>query len=159
MKNLLMPLTIVMWYFITYFALFGVFVSFPLMFDMGWLWLIFLYSILIGLVSMLYSIATGFSIGVLYFYKLNWVAVIIHSIAGLMATISFITFYSQNWAMIVRNGNEAPLLSFMWDDSPIKVILLVPGFISIFVGIIYVMTILPIVTKVQSKNETERINN
>jgi hypothetical protein len=123
------------------------------MFNMGWFWLIVLYSILMGLISLLYSAAAGVCMSILYLYKLNWPSVIIHSIAGILATISFVSFYIQHWATMSIKGVDTPLYSFMWNDSPLRVILLTPGFISIFIGIIYVMSILPIVSKVKTKNE------
>lgn len=151
MKNLLIPFTAVAWYFVTYLTLFGVFVSLPFMFSIGWFWLIILYSILIGIVSLFYSFAAGASISILSLYKLSWVSCIIHSLIGLLAVIRFFIFYLENPATQVIKGVETELLSFMWSESPLKTIMLLPVFLIIFIGIIYVMVINPVSTKIQTQ--------
>jgi len=157
MKNLLIPFTSIAWYFVTYFTLFGVFISFPLMFSIGWFWLILLYSFMMGVVSLLYSVAAGASISILHLYKLSWISCIIHSITGLLAVIRIIIFYLDNPPTQVHSGIETELLSYMWSESPLKTILLVPGFLITFIGIIYVMVINPIYIKIQMKESEDFI--
>lgn len=147
MRNFLIPITATVWYFITYFSLFGILVCLPIVFSLGWFWLIVAFSFIIGLVSLIYSFASIASIGILYLYRLNWVSCIVHSIFGLLAMVSFVYFYSTHPVMAADEN----LLSYMWSKSALKTIIVVPSFVMLFISVVYVMVLNPIFVKVEGK--------
>ena len=152
MKNFLIPFTAIIWYFVTYLTLFGSYVLLPIIFSAGWFWLIVYCFILFGVISLLFTLAGEGSAIILDFYKLNQVSCIVHSIFGLFAVIRFVYYLIENVPILSHNGVDMQLYSFMWHESPIRTIILIPIFIIGF-EIVYAMVIVPVIIKTFIKKQ------
>jgi hypothetical protein len=145
MKNFLIPITSIIWAVVTYFCLSYVLVAQYLITNIGWFWLILLYSVIIGVAGLLYNIAGGVSLAISYFYKFSRLSLIIHCLFGIIGFVFSIIYY-------IEDDKFVEMYSKMWECYPVKTILLTPGFIGLYLGIIYAMIIIPIITILENKD-------
>jgi len=138
MKYLLIPLSFVAWYFISYFGLYIGMLSMGYVFSLSWLWIIIAYLPIIAVVG-------GLSVGIpgllrykiLEFYGFNRSVGIIHTFAGLIGVAWFFIFHSMNPPEVVIGDERMFMLSGMWELSPLKFIVLAFPYLAFVVGIVW----------------------
>lgn len=145
MKNLLIPFTAIIWAAVTYFCLSYLLVAQFLVTGIGWFWLFVFYTLIIGIVSLLYTVASSVSVGILYIYKFSWLSTIVHCLCGIIGLVFSLIYY-------IEDDKFIEMYSKMWDTYPVKTILLTPGFAALYFGILYVMVINPILVRLETKD-------
>ncbi len=156
MRYLLIPITMVLWFIITYAFLFIVSRGVLAIFLLNWLWIMLIGSF-IGL-AIAYSLkGIEFLIDkfILGFYRYNWVTIILHSIVALVVSIGFILHYIfEPYPMM--NGEEGTELLFiqMWEGDLIGTLIFIPVLIG---AILYISWII-VVSPIQLKMEEVRFN-
>lgn len=143
LKYTLLPITSILYFGITYLCLSYVFVAQFYVTYIGWIWLILFYGLIISIVGFLNTISTWLSFGILYLYKYSWISVIIHSLFGLAGLVFSIIYYFEDNKLF-------EMYSKMWYIFPIKTILLTPGFVALYIGILYTMIFSPIIIRFDS---------
>src|ERR1700754_1755065 len=84
MKYLLLPVTLTLWFFLIYFGLTFSLIGIAYIHSMSWMWFILVYVLVMGMLSLIANtlpLVVGVRI-IERLYKLNWVAVILHTIVG-----------------------------------------------------------------------------
>lgn len=150
MRYLLTPITMLIWFLLTYLAIYyGMFLMLW-MFSLSWIWLILGYTFLIGLISFLVgSLPAIINFLILKFYRLNWLSIVTHSIAGLLGVVYFYFLIYQNPPEMVSGNETIPILKALWNQSWLKTVLLMITFIGLQLGIIYQGTFSPITMKLK----------
>jgi hypothetical protein len=138
MKNLLLPVTVVFWYYATMILLLMVSTSMVLVFELSWIWIILVYGFIVGIISVLYQFSASICASVLSIYKFSWVSITLHSITGIVSTYRFmsVTLFAP-----IRNGENA--FEYMWNVNWFKTLMVAPAIASVGVGIIIAMCIVP----------------
>ena len=153
MRNLLTPITIIIWYLTTYYGLYYSIVLLMWMFSINWIWLIFIYPILIGIIfAITNGIPSLLRIYILKFYNYNWFAIIIHSLFGLLGVVVLFLQFYNNPIVLVSNGQETSMLKAMWSESAIKTIILIIPFIGVFISLIWATIFYPIYLKITNRD-------
>ena len=150
MKYLLTPLTVLVWYLLSYYGIYLAVFLMGFMFSLNWIILIFGYLPLISIIfALTSSIPSILKTLILKGYGLNLFIVIIHSLAGLAGIFSvFYLFYSIPTSL--NNGdNSTFMLKGMWQLAPFKTIMLVFPFTGLFISLIWSASIAPIYLKVK----------
>lgn len=154
MRFLLTPVTMFIWFLVSYLGLYYGMVLMLWMFSLSWIWLILGYTLLIGIISTLVSTLPALiNALILNFYKLTWFGIISHSIAGLLGIIYFYTLVYQNPPEMVSGTESTPILKALWSDSWLKTILLMFPFIGLQLGLIYQGVFAPVSMKLDEENE------
>jgi hypothetical protein len=121
------------------------------MFTLGWFWLIFGYTFLIGLISFLInSLPSIINYFILNLYKLNWFSIIIHSLVGFIGIIYSYFFLIENPPEFVSGSLESNILYYLWNESKIKTIFLLFPFLGLQFGIFHQFVIAPFLLKIES---------
>ena len=150
MRYLLTPITMFIWFLLTYLCVYYGMVLMLWMFSLSWIWLILGYTFLIGLISFLVnSLPAIINILILKFYRLNWFSIVTHSIAGLLGIVFFYYIIYQNPPEMVSGNESTPILKALWNQSWLKTILLMFPFIGLQFGIIYQGVFSPITMKLE----------
>ena len=150
MRYLLTPITMFIWFLLTYFCVYYGMVLMLWMFSLSWIWLILGYTFLIGLISLLVNTLPAIiNILILKFYQLNWFSIVFHSIAGLLGIIYFYYLIYQNPLEMVSGNESTPILKALWNQSWLKTILLMFPFLGLQLGIIYQGIFSPISMKLE----------
>ena len=153
MRYLLTPITMFIWFLLTYLGVYYGMVLMLWMFSLSWIWLIIGYTFLIGIISFLVgSIPAIINFLILKFYRLNWFSIITHSIAGLLGIAYFYYLIYQNPPEMVSGNENTPILKALWNQSWLKTLLLMFPFIGLQLGLIYQGIFSPITMKLE---ETE----
>lgn len=151
MKHLLTPFTLLIWFAITCYSIYYSAILMIWMFTLGWLWLIFFYTFLIGLISFLInSLPSIINYFILKLYKLNWFSIIIHSIVGFIGVIYSYFFLIENPPELVNGSQESNILYYLWNESWIKTILLAFPYLGLQFGIFQQFVIAPFILKIES---------
>lgn len=151
MKYLLTPFTLLIWFTITCYSIYYSAVLMIWMFTLGWFWLIFGYTFLIGLISFLINFLPSIiNYFILKLYKLNWFSIITHSIVGFIGIIYSYVFIIENPPEIVNGSQESNIFYYLWNDSWVKTILLLFPFLGLQFGIFHQFVIAPILLKIES---------
>ncbi|MCR1025773.1 hypothetical protein NQT66_13200 [Cellulophaga baltica] len=138
MRYLLTPITMFIWYLLTYLGLYYGMVLMLWMFSLSWIWLIVGYTFLIGIITFLVSsLPAIINLLILKFYRLNWVSVITHSIAGFFGIVYFYYLIFQNPPRMYSGLESTSILQALWNQSWLKTILLMFPFVGLQLGIIY----------------------
>jgi hypothetical protein len=146
LKYLLLPVTIIAWFFMAYYVPYLAIAGTVKVFNVSWFVLIFFGSFVFGI---LYFVIVGLpnlirvGIGVLY-EKIPFV-MILHGIAGVIGTIWIITFFINQPPMLVRGDQEFFFITGMWKYAPLKTLFVVLGVIPFIILMIYNSTIMPFV--------------
>jgi hypothetical protein len=155
MRFLLTPITMIIWFFLTYLGVYYGMVLMIWMFSLSWIWLILGYTFLIGIISAIVSsLPALINYLILKFYKLTWFSIITHSLAGLLGIVYFYYLMYQNPPEMVSGTESTPILKALWNDSWLKTILLIFPFIGLQLGLIYQGIFSPITMKLE-ENENE----
>jgi len=148
MKYLLIPFTMFLWYFTTCFGIGVVVAGMAFVFSLSWLWIMFGYLFLIGVVfAISNSIPSLMRLLILKIFGFNWVSCILHSLAGILGVVMMIQIYISSPPELVVEGKSVFLLSGMWDVAPFKTILIVPPFFGIVISLFWSTIIAPIYLK------------
>lgn len=124
MKYLLLPFTLIIWGFISYFAMWATFSGILIICQFSWLVLFFAFFILIGLVSLIsFSLPALVKLLILKLYD-NRVINILHAIAGLLGIICF-GFY-------IFSQPIKDLISAIWQIGKWKMIINAFPFLGLF---------------------------
>ncbi|MFH6971825.1 hypothetical protein [Flavobacterium petrolei] len=154
MKYLLIPLTVILWILTSYYGFYYGIVLIAWMFNLSWIWIILGYPFLIGLI---FGLANGIPsllrFLILRIFGLNWLSVIVHSIAGLIGMIMIFIFFKDNPIEYVSGETSESLLSGMWRSSPLKTIILFIPCLGLIISIMYSSTLAPILLKFENKNQ------
>lgn len=151
MKYLLTPVTMLIWFLLTYSGVYYGTLLMIWMFTLSWVWLLFGYTILIGAISWLVGSLPAFiNFLILRFYGINWFSVTIHSVSGLMGLVYIYTFLYQN--PIEMSNDSTPILKALWQESWLKTVLLMFPFIGLQLGIIYQAIFAPILMKLEGED-------
>ena len=153
MKYLLLPITIIAWYFTTYYGLYFVFIAYAFMFSLSWIWIILGYPFLVGIA---FGLTNGLpSILRLYILKLfdfNWFSIISHSLAGLFGVFMIGTFFNDNPPQIGGGNEDVFFLTGMWELAPFKTIIITLPFIGLAFSLIWSTVFASIYLKYKSNN-------
>jgi hypothetical protein len=148
MRILLTPVTMIIWFVLTYLGVYYGMVLLLWMFSLSWIWLILGYTFLIGIISAIVgSLPALINYLILKFYKLTWFSIITHSLAGLFGIVYFYYLMYQNPPEMVSGTESTPILKALWNDSWLKTILLMLPFIGLQLGLIYQGIFSPITMK------------
>jgi hypothetical protein len=159
MRYLLTPITMFIWFLLTYLSLYYGMVLMLWLFSLSWIWLIIAYTFFIGIISFVVnSLPTLINYLILKFYGLSWFSIVAHSIAGLLGIIYFYYFIYQNQPTMVSGNESKPLLKAFWNQSWLKTILLIIPFLGLQMGLIYQGVFSPITMK-KEKKKLKKINN
>jgi hypothetical protein len=154
MRHLLSPITFVIWFLLTYYAVYFGMVLMIWMFSLDWIWLILGYSMLLGLISMLVNVLPILINNlILKFYKFSWFSVIAHSVAGLLAIIAFYYVIYQTPPEMVTGDRNISILKAFWEDSWLKTILLFIPFVTLQFMLIFQGVFNPIMIKLDNKEQ------
>ena len=155
MRFLLTPITMIIWFLLTYLGVYYGMVLMLWMFSLSWIWLILGYTFLIGIISAIVgSLPALINYLILKFYKLTWFSIVTHSLAGLLGIVYFYYLMYQNPPEMVSGTESTPILKALWNDSWLKTILLMFPFIGLQLGLIYQGIFSPITMKLE-ENENE----
>jgi len=153
MRYLLTPITMIIWFLLSYLGVYYSMVLMIWMFTLSWFWLIVGYSFLIGIITaVVISLPTLVNYLILKFYKLNWFSIITHSLAGLLGIAFFYYRISINTPEVDAGNETVSLLKTLWSISWLKTIMLMFPFIGLQLGLIYQGIFSPITIKL---NENE----
>jgi hypothetical protein len=156
MRYLLTPVSMFIWFNLSYLGVYFSMVLLIWMFSLSWIWLILGYTLLIGIISAVVSSLPMFiNYLILKFYKLNWFSVISHSIAGLLGIVYFYYQIYETPPEAVGGNESTPILKALWSESWLKTIILIIPFIGLQLGLIYQGIFAPITMKledVENKN-------
>lgn len=134
MKNLLFPVTLLLWFVITYFSLRLTVVGLLWIFSLSWFWIIIAYTFIIGIV---YFISTGVPAAlkflILRFYNYSKTAIILHSAIGFLATILSV-IDMKYYFFDVSSDN---IIGFLWNSDPLKFIVLLFPFLGVLLSSLY----------------------
>ncbi len=151
MKHILTPFTLLIWFAITCYSIYYSAILMIWIFTLGWFWLIFGYTFLIGLISFLINSSPSIiNYIILKLYKLNWFSIITHSIVGFIGIIYSYVFIIENPPEIINGSQESNFLNYLWNESWIKTILLLFPFLGIQFGVFHQFVIAPFVLKIES---------
>lgn len=155
MKYLLTPLTMFLWYLLTYYGFYFAIIGLIFTFSLSWGILIFGYLFLIGvLYAVFISIPNLLRYFILKFYGLSWFTIIAHFIAGVIGLFSIVYSLKSDSLSLYEQFNKTFFLAWMWGESPLKTIFLIIPFFAIVLGILWSMIIFPIQIKIfESKND------
>ncbi len=152
MRYLLTPITMFIWFLITYLGVYYGMVFMLWMFSLSCIWLILGYTFLIGLISLLVnSLPAIINILIMKFYRLNWFSIITHSIAGLLGIVYFYYLIYQNPPEMIDGNESTPVLMALWNQSWLKTVLLMIPFMGLQLGLIYQGIFSPIKMKLEEK--------
>ena len=152
MKFLLTPITIIIWFLVTYLSIYYGLYLLVWMFSLHWLLLLILFTFLSGVLSFLvYTLPSLIQMLIIEFYNRNWFIVVIHSFTGLIAFAYFYLLLYEHPPALFDGVNAVPLLKGMWEQSWLKSFILVPTYIFLHFTLLYFTVINPIVLKFQSK--------
>jgi hypothetical protein len=159
MKIILLPVTLLIWYFLTYYGLYFSVLLILMFFSLHWLWIILLGITLITFITYFVNgIAGIIKLKLLSFYNHNQFFIIAHSISGLVASINIILYLYNNPPVIGNIGDSESnfFLSKMWEISPFKTIILFPTLIGILFSIVWTSIISSFFLKdvIEKENES-----
>lgn len=158
MKNLLFPVTLLLWFVITYFSLRLTVVGLLWIFSLSWIWIIIAYTFIIGFV---YFISTGVPAALkfllLRFYNNSKTAIVLHSLTGLLATILCV-IDMKHYFFDLPDKN---IISVLWSLDPVKFIFLIFPFLGVLFGSLYSNSIggMEMISNSESYSKTQREEN
>lgn len=145
MKYLLIPFTVIAWYYVVYLSLYVYFTVTVLLLSLDWIYIIIitaiLSSVIIGSIFSLFKWPLMLSRDILKLYNFSRFSIIIHSLAGLAGIIAIINiFFFQ--AQYVGETTTS-MISGFWEHSVARTILLFVFTIPILCGFLYAFVIVP----------------
>ncbi len=163
MKYLLTPITMFLWFLITYYGLYFAFLAMVYTFSLNWGILIFGYLFLIGvLYGIFISLPSLLRYLIQKFYGLNWFTTLTHWLSGVVGVILLIIYFTNNSQAFINENNNTFFLVWMWGASPLKTIFLIIPFFALSIGLLWSTIILPIQiqlsTDVAENNKNENKN-
>jgi len=137
-----------LWYLTTFYGLYIAVIGMALVFSLSWLWFIMGYIFLIGAV---FGISNGIPsllrFVILKAYGINWVTCILHSLAGVIAVVQIIRFYSATPPELVIGDESFFILTGMWEFAPFKTVFLAFPFLGLVISLLWSTIIAPVYTK------------
>lgn len=148
LKYLLVPVTMLLWYMITYYSLLlGLKLMFW-MFTLSWTWLFIVYFFLIGIVfGLVGEIPAIINHLILKIYNSNWLVIILHTIAGALGVYAFYYMLNMNPPTMENGVESLSLMEGLWKESKLKTILLSFTALGLLVQVVYVCVLHPIIGK------------
>lgn len=144
-KYLLTPITMYLWYLLTYYGFYLAFAGMMFVFSLNWVIIFSGYLFLIGLLhSIFISVPSLLRYIILKFYGLSWFNTIAHLLAGLYGIISIGISLKNNSLLIYEGNNSIFFLAWMWEASPLKTIFLFIPFLALTCGLVWSVIIFPI---------------
>jgi len=143
MRYFLLPITSILWYYITLCSLMGIILITPIIAGLDMIWFILVGGIFLGIISIIPRISIWFSIMILRFYKFNWISTILHSFFGILATFLLMSKTYMN-----PNSAAVELLGLLWTESILKSLILYSYIFTTGILIIFFMTIFPIISTI-----------
>ncbi len=156
LKYLLIPITMTLWYFVTYYGLYFSIIGFGLLFSLNWFVLIIGYLFLISIFYAIFiSLPSLLRFFIIRFYGLTWLSVISHWLAGVIAVIDLVLLLINSPPEIVNAPDKGFFLFTMFNISPFKTIILFMPFSALSVGLLWSTIILPIQTKLTTMDNED----
>jgi len=153
MRFLLTPITMAVWFLLSCLTMYLGMSLMLWMFSLSWFWIIFGYTLLLGIISALVSsLPTLINYLILKLYKLTWFSIITHSLAGLLGIVYFYYLMYQTPPEAIIETERTPILKGLWAISWLKTILLMFPFIGLQLGLIYQEIFIPIKMKLNKEN-------
>ncbi len=156
LKYLLLPITLLLFYIISFY---GVFFSILLMiwiFSLSWIWIILFSTFLFGIVySLTNQIPTIFKLIVLKFYGVSWFIVIVHTISGILGLMEIGYRFYNNGLFLDIDDNSIFIFEAMWQESPFKLMFLAIPFIGILLSLIWSIVFAPIQFKIDNSTYSD----
>ena len=144
MRYLLIPFSLLIQYAIVYYSTYYLIVASFVLFSLNWLWIIFGFGILTGLISFIFSVIPSLiQLLVTRIYKGNSLVLGFHSVASLLAIISLLHLFYEYPAMLVAGDNEIPIFRALWQAYPLKCLIIFPSIIGMLFSQIYGFVIGP----------------
>jgi len=129
MKYFLLPLTLILSYYISFYTTYLIVLLIPLLFSLGWIWFIFVWIFFQSIIlSVIGGVATFIIDSLSNYYKNIFIA-ILYSITSVLGLFQVVMFFYENPPIMVVEGVDIPMFSGMWDASWLKTILTIWFFI------------------------------
>jgi hypothetical protein len=149
LKYLLLPISMFLWYVLVFYSIFFSFYLMIWMLELSWIWIIIGSTFLLGIIgSISHSIPSLLRYLILKFYGLNWIIVILHTLAGALALFeTFYSIFNKTYFISKTSDVSLPIMTILWKEYPIKVIVLGFPFLSLLIMFLYSVLITPILFK------------
>jgi hypothetical protein len=152
MKYLLIPFTLMFWYITAYYGIYYSLLLCIYLSTLSWLWIIVAFPILIGITFTLTNSIPGLIRHyILKLYNFNLFSSIAHSIAGIVGVFSIFYFFYNNPPEVVNNDTSVFILKALWQDSPLKTLLLSISFFGIATSLIWSTIFSPFIVKTEEE--------
>lgn len=141
---LLTPLTMYIWYELTYFSIFLILTGMVLVYSFSWFWLILTGGFVLWLVSIISEMLPLAAFLLLSrLYGANLFSVMAHSIAAIIGITLVSIFYFNNPPTIILGTNEVNALKHMWETEPIKMVMVTFPFLGLIFSLVISMVVRP----------------
>jgi hypothetical protein len=151
MKYLLLPFTILIYYLIAFYCIYLSTLLFSFLFNVNTIFLIYGYTFILGFIFLMSTFPYYFFVGIIKFYRLNWVLTILHLIAGSIGFFNAIYYFVNNPLLIMINGENIHFLKGMWIIAPIKSIVLIIPFACLYLSYLFSLIIVPLKTQLNEE--------
>ena len=154
MRYLLTPLTMAIWFVLTYSSIYYGILLMIWLHSLSWIWLILGYSILISVIHFIVSgLPSVINFLILRLYRFNWFSILAHSISGLLGIVYILIFLNQNPIESVSSTETTPIIKALWNESWLKTLLLLPAFAWLQFEIINSAVIRPNIMKLEKSHK------
>ena len=135
MRYLLVPITLLLQHTIVYYSTYYLIVASLALFSLSWFWILLGLGLFAGLISFVFTTVPALlQMLFLSIYKGNKIVMGLHSIISLLALISLVVTFYQYPITLVSGDKEIGVFSGLWNESPIKFLMLVPTIIGMFIA-------------------------
>lgn len=160
LKYLLIPITMTLWYFVTYYGLYFSIIGFTVLFSLNWFVLIIGYLFLISLFYVIFiSLPSLLRYFIIKFYGLTWFSIISHWLAGIIAVIDLVLLFINSPPEIVNAPDNGFFLTTMFNISPFKTTLLFMPFLALSIVLLWSTIFIPIQAKLTPMNNENNSSN
>ncbi|MBN4081717.1 hypothetical protein JYU23_01150 [bacterium AH-315-C07] len=152
MRYLLLPITMLLWWYVIFYSLFFSVTAMLFVFSFSWFWLIIIGFTGIALIAgILNTIPAILNLYIFKFYNYSWVGCIAQSLAGLLGAYRYFTFIYANPPVFTDGTESVFFLSYMWNEAPVKTVFVISAFLGVFIAILWSMILSPILLKISNK--------
>lgn len=145
MRFLLIPLTLLVQHTVVYYSTYYLVVASLFLFSLSWFWIILGLGLITSIISFLFTLIPALIQGLFaWIYNGNKLVIGLHSMVSLLALISLVMLFYSNPITIVSGNEEISVFSGLWDESPIKFLVLAPTVIGMFLTQCYAFILVPL---------------
>ena len=142
-KFLLLPITLMLFYCLTYYGIYFSLLGFVFLYSLSWIWLILGFSLIFKLLTIVISeIPALIRILIFKIYNYNKVIVILHTITGFIGLLAILYFFYLN--PIESSHENSGFLKSIWNESPFKTIVIGIAYLAFIISFLISSLVLPI---------------